>query len=347
MFRIALAAAALAGLSPAQADPSPPPRPRISIEVPLDDPGARELRLYPVRERLDAILDLHAGVDVRSADARREEERELLRRLRDAIRIFVQPAFEDGEEVQALGFEHLAVVGRPEQHAWTEAFLERQSTLAQRIATVQLELLKIAPAAFAKLEFGAEPLVLDPKGAAALRLALAADGSGVVDTLQAPRISTLALQSAQASALNNTSYVRDYEVIRLDDGSSIADPVIDVVRDGLVLDGWFVALDEGHLGLCWSVTAMDLQRPIPKFQTQLGAGNPVSIQLPDVAVARFDAEVVLAPGSLAVFPGPSLRDERLVLLLSVAEFGKAGERPRRSGPELLLKVGDETAARKR
>jgi hypothetical protein len=345
MFRIALAAAVLAGLSPAQEDPSPPRRPRISIEVPLDDPGARELRLYPVRDRLDAILDLHAGADVPSADDRREEERALLRRLRDAIRIFVQPAFADGEEVQALGFEHLAVVGRPEQHAWTEAFLERQSTLAQRIATIQLELLKIAPAGFAKLELGAEPRVLDPTAAAALRSALAlAEGA---DLLQAPQISTLALRSAQVSALNHTSYVRDFEVIRLDDGSVIGDPVIDVVRDGLILDGWFVALDEDRLGLCWSVTSMDLERPIPKFQTQLGVGNPVTIQLPDVAVARFNAEVVLAPGSLAVFPGPSLRDQRLVLLVSVAEFGEAGERPRRSGPELLLKVGGETEARKR
>src|SRR5690606_17726853 len=135
-----------------------------------------------------------------------------------------------------------------------------------------------------------------------------------VEMVQAPKLAVLALQQMTVAAIDQVAYVKDFELREID-GAQIADPQIGVVEDGLELAGNFVVIDDGVLGSSWHVRLSDLERPIPRFETSLGVGAPVSIQIPKVAVAEFDAKVRLAPGELAVLPGPMLRGKRIVLLM--------------------------------
>lgn len=314
------------------------PAPRRTLRVLIDEDSGRELNLYPIRAVVEAIAasdeDPTAVLDAAS-------RRALAHALRDAIGKFVQPPFDEGEEVQALGLEHLAVVGRPAQHAWVTRFLERQKASTDEIVMIEMHVLRAKPADFAALRIGDEPSVLGPDDAEGLlrRIAArtAAPDSGL-DVLEAPRLAALSMQRASMAALTQTSYVKDYTVHDID-GQKIVDPEIDVVQDGVELQGSHVVLDDGLLGLSWHIRISDLLRPIPKLEKDLGVGQPVTIQLPDVAVAEFDADVRLARGELGVFPGPELRGKRVIVVISARIVDDVIQAPKDSdhdGPALRL-----------
>lgn len=316
MLRTPLCALVLTALLPAQ-EPD-------ALRVDLQDSANRELKLYRVRAHVDAILDLRDGVGVLAPEDRRSRALEVAAHLRDAVRAFVEPPLEDGEQVEALGHEHLSVLGRPAQHAWVERFLKNLTGRKDAIATIDAVVLKATPEVFEDLEIGGETRVLDGEAAAAFRAALVEpDGAprDGLDQLNAPRLSLQSLQRAEMSALEQVAYLRDYDIEALPDGSLVADPKVDTVEAGMKMDGSFVAVDEKKVGVTWHVRIQDLKRPIPEFETTIpGTKAPLKIQLPQVQVVDFGADVALGVGALAVVPGPELRGDRVVLLLSVSRI---------------------------
>lgn len=304
------------------------PTPAVSLRIPLGGGSApRELQLYPMHEITERILGDRADVLAVGTAEWRAAARTLIADLRDGIRALIEPPLAEGEDVQALGNDHLAVVGRAEQHAWTQRFLDLQVRHADTIAVLEVEVLKVAPETFEALDLGTEPRVLTGDAAKAFRKNLFAPGGeprAGLERLSAPRLPVLATQRARIAAIEQVSYLKDYEIRTLDDGSMIADPEVGTVEPGLTLDGSFLMVDDSTLAIAWHVRLTDLQRPIPKFQTGLGGKQPVEIQIPNLATAEFDARVVLAPGSLSVFPGPEMRGNRIVLAMSVAELRRDG-----------------------
>lgn len=124
----------------------------------------------------------------------------------------------------------------------------------------------------------------------------AVEKSERIQEITAPRITVYNTQRANISMLNQVSYVQDYEV-EIAQASNIANPVIQTIQDGIVLDVRpVVSADRRFVQLELRPTVAVLQRPIPTFATSLSAGPvganaPVIIQLPELEVSRVRTTV--------------------------------------------------------
>ncbi|MDA1194365.1 MAG: hypothetical protein O2894_04205 [Planctomycetota bacterium] len=124
----------------------------------------------------------------------------------------------------------------------------------------------------------------------------AVEKSERIQEITAPRITVYNTQRANVSMLNQVSYVQDYEV-EIAQASNIANPVIQTIQDGIVLDVRpVVSADRRFVQLELRPTVAVLQRPIPTFSTSLAAGPisanaPVILQIPELQVSRVRTTV--------------------------------------------------------
>lgn len=125
--------------------------------------------------------------------------------------------------------------------------------------------------------------------------------------LQAPRLTVYAGQRANITIINQISFVQDFDVGR-DKGVEIADPIIGIIQEGLVVD--LVAKpteDGGRVALLFSIVQSELQRPIRVQKVRIGSGTPVQIQLPSLVSSQIAGSSVVPAGVesfLTQIPGP-------------------------------------------
>lgn len=121
--------------------------------------------------------------------------------------------------------------------------------------------------------------------------------------LTAPRITVHNTQRAHVSILNEVAYIRDFEVSTAT-GVAVADPVVDIIRDGIVLDVRpTISADRRYVTLELRPTLAVLLRPIPTFTTSLGVGTPVAIQTPQLSLQRIRTTVTVPDGGSFVIGG--------------------------------------------
>lgn len=111
-------------------------------------------------------------------------------------------------------------------------------------------------------------------------------------------------EQGYVSVVNQTSYVRDFEVeVAL--AAFIADPRTDVVQDGVVLQVRPTVLhDRKNVLLQLKPTVATLGLPIPTFSTSLaGTTTPVTLQLPVLEVSSFATSVVVPDGASLLIGG--------------------------------------------
>jgi hypothetical protein len=145
-----------------------------------------------------------------------------------------------------------------------------------------------------------------------------------VDRLDVPSVTVRPLAPAHVTTTNQTAYVRDFEV-EVREGAVIADPIVDVVQDGVSIQTSAVPLDGGRIGLSVEVEVADLQRPIPTFETTIGAGGaPVTIQLPQVLSRKVEAAVQLPARHTVVVVLPGMAGARYLVTFEVAEQAATG-----------------------
>ncbi|MFO0418334.1 MAG: hypothetical protein ACK53T_02895 [Planctomycetota bacterium] len=103
---------------------------------------------------------------------------------------------------------------------------------------------------------------------------------------------------------NQTTYVRDFDV-EVAQAAFIADPKVDVVQDGLVLDVQPTILnDRKYIILNLNPTVAELERPIRTFTTSLaGSTLPVTLQLPNLTVTNFATTVTVPDGGTVLMGG--------------------------------------------
>lgn len=106
------------------------------------------------------------------------------------------------------------------------------------------------------------------------------------------------------SIINQTAYVRDFEV-EVAQAAFIADPRIDIIQDGIVLDVKpTVSADRRRISLSMQPTVAELVRPIPTFSTSLaGTTQPVTLQLPQLIVRSFATTVEVPDGGSVLIGG--------------------------------------------
>jgi type II secretory pathway component GspD/PulD (secretin) len=125
-----------------------------------------------------------------------------------------------------------------------------------------------------------------------------------VELVTAPRVLVFNTARSNLTVLNQVAYVQDFDV-EIAQGASIADPVISVVQDGVILDVRpVVSSDRRFITLELRPTVAELQRPIGNFTTSLGtSGNTVTIQLPELEVSRVRTSVPMPDGGTILLGG--------------------------------------------
>jgi type II secretory pathway component GspD/PulD (secretin) len=108
---------------------------------------------------------------------------------------------------------------------------------------------------------------------------------------------------ANISVMNQVAYVRDFDV-EIAQAASIADPIVDVVMDGVVLDVRpVVSADRRFIVMELRPTVATLKRPIREVATTLASQNPVTIQLPELDIQRVRTTVPMPDGGTVMLGG--------------------------------------------
>ncbi len=124
------------------------------------------------------------------------------------------------------------------------------------------------------------------------------------EELTATTLSAQNTQRAYATMLNQITYVQDFDVeVAL--ASIIADPIVGVISDGIVLDVRPTILqNRKYILLELRPTVATLIRPLPEFTSSLaGLTTPVTLQLPELQVASANTTVVVPDGGAVVIGG--------------------------------------------
>jgi hypothetical protein len=134
----------------------------------------------------------------------------------------------------------------------------------------------------------------------------AAEKSETTDMLYGTGITVLEGQRANVQILTQVAYVQRFDVEEKG-GTTVADPVVATVVEGLTLELEVERECGGDYALGLHSTAASLQRPIPEEELVIRAGSPpVRVQRPVVAKTGFDARLAVEDGGTVGFslPGP-------------------------------------------
>lgn len=131
-----------------------------------------------------------------------------------------------------------------------------------------------------------------------------------IEIVSAPRVLVSNTGRANLSVLNQVTYVKDFDV-EIAQAASIADPIVDVIQDGVVLDVRpVVSADRRFITLELRPTIATLRRPIREAITTLGSQNAVTIQLPELDVQKVRTSIPMPDGSTVMLGGLKISEKR-------------------------------------
>lgn len=278
-------------------------------KLPLPDGSGRQLQLFDLHalraapETTPALLEPPSKLDPAATPKAAPDQ--LM--LADVFGRLVEPPLGAGDSCQLLGNRWLAVLGSPAQIASAERLFHLAMSQRDRTIEVEIQFLDVGDKDFVGkvrphlVEVAREHRVsfenvLDAGGAKELAAKLA---KIECNRLECPKLTVTPLQRANVSVMNQTAYVRDFNLERQGD-TLIADPIVDVVWDGNSTDVCATFLPDGMLGLTCDATFQEVQKPIQTFETTIGLKHPVTIQLPRVTGTRLRQTAVVGAGSLIV-----------------------------------------------
>jgi hypothetical protein len=239
--------------------------------------------------------------------------------LADFLRPFVEPPLGPGDDLKVLGGRWLTMLGDPTQVANFERLMAGVVTNRELLVTTSMRIVHMERQPF---ERRLQPMLTAKAGAEAtfecvLPAAKAAELVAAIegaDVLEAPRLTVSPLQRASMSVRQDISYVQDFTLARHAD-AVVADPVIGVVWDGLEIDLCAIVLADGLVALRCDVQSQQVQQPMPKFETDLGTGAPVTIQLPRTTGVRFRQTARVAAGELIVLAAQKVDGDYLLAIV--------------------------------
>ena len=305
--------------SPGETLVSPPQDPPQRVQAPTptgDLTGAvhdiADLTGAAQLAALEPTPELFEPERVQELLARLEAARELRQRVRSAadgllaaLRAYMEPPFVPAQhEVQLISDSMLLVHASPAQQAWVERFLEVQREDTAMI-DVQIRILHVPLGLLARMGVESSASILESEAQSddLLRTLLAHDG---VREVTAPRLLTYPRQRANLSVTNQVAYISEYELRVVEPGAvEIADPMIDVIREGVVFELAAVPLGDGRIGVDVDLTHSSLERPIRTVTRVIGAGrHEVTIGKPEVTEVGVHTRLIMRAGATAVFVTP-------------------------------------------
>lgn len=130
------------------------------------------------------------------------------------------------------------------------------------------------------------------------------------EIVTAPKVLVFNTARANLSVMNQVAYVQDFDV-EIAQAASIADPIIDVVQDGVVLDVRpVVSADRRFIMMELRPTVATLKRPIREVATTLGSQNSVTIQLPELDIQRVRTTVPMPDGGTVMLGGLKVSEKQ-------------------------------------
>ena len=131
-----------------------------------------------------------------------------------------------------------------------------------------------------------------------------------INTLIAPKVLVYNTQRAHLTVLNEIAYVKDFDV-EIAQAAVIADPIVDKVREGVVLDVRpIVSHDRRYVTLVLRPTVATLVRPIRTFTTSLAVGAAVTFQLPELRKETVNTTVMVPDGGTLLLAGMKFAEEQ-------------------------------------
>jgi tetratricopeptide (TPR) repeat protein len=130
------------------------------------------------------------------------------------------------------------------------------------------------------------------------------------ELVTAPRVLVFNTARSNIAVLNQVAYVQDFDV-EIAQGASIADPIIKVVQDGVVLDVRpVVSADRRFITMELRPTVATLRRPIQEISTTLGSQQSITIQLPELDIQRVRTTVPMPDGGTVMLGGLKVSEKQ-------------------------------------
>ncbi len=243
---------------------------------------------------------------------------ESVKEIEELATRFCQPPLDPKQErIQADDQGWLVCYLRPEQHEWLEQFLNLQrADERQWMADIETRWYTIPSAGVASLKLESSAVLLDDEQAiASMRKTLSRISA---EEVAAPRVTAFPGQRAEISVLNDLAYVKEYKLEIVEPGrKEIADPVVDVIQEGLVMDLRALQTGDELYGLRLSCASSEVERPIPtrRFKLTPASGTEVEIAMPQVRTAKVDATVLVADGGGVLLITSGLSADRNLAIL--------------------------------
>jgi type II secretory pathway component GspD/PulD (secretin) len=131
----------------------------------------------------------------------------------------------------------------------------------------------------------------------------AVEKSERTEIVSSPRILVSNTGRANLTFLNQVAYVKDFDV-EIAQAASIADPIVDVVEEGVILDVRpIVSADRRFITIELRPTIAQLTRPIAEVVTTLGSQNSVTIQLPELDLRKARTSIPMPDGATVLLGG--------------------------------------------
>lgn len=298
----------------------PTPESAAAQDVVADAKAPRTLAIYDLTD-----LKAPPGMEMRSEDEtpagtrfRESIEADRVALLEKSIRNYVRPKLARGlDELQVHHQTIFVVTATDEQHAWIRRFLELQRAADAPFLMLESQQLSGSAEQFEQLGFQGPTQVLACAADAQQALAKLTNPQHRLERVSAPRMLISQGTPCEISLMDEVSYVKSYEVVYVHPGPvAIADPVIDVIREGIRSKFSGVQIEPGLYALDVEVERTEIERPIPTKEVQVAveATTPVTISQPTVLTSKLSSTVLLRDGAGVWFRVPDGEQELLILV---------------------------------
>lgn len=251
------------------------------------------------------------------------ETRSAMQNIVETINALIQPPLTgERQKIEKIHDGALLLLGTPEQHQWVLDYLSSLRTF-EGFIDIKATVYTLPPGRVGELLKGRSGVVLDAAELVQIRTNMAG-----ADMLSSPRLIVNAGHRGTLSILDQTAYIKDYELTIVPGrDEEIADPVIDVIQTGLILDVRAAPVSATRMALHTEFTVTKAERPFPEAKLQLGARRmEVTVQLPEVHTMRAKGRFDLGAGSAVA----------LGALGEVAELRADGDDRKGDDRELLV-----------
>jgi type II secretory pathway component GspD/PulD (secretin) len=131
-----------------------------------------------------------------------------------------------------------------------------------------------------------------------------------IELVTAPHVLVANTARSNLTVTNQLAYVQDFN-IEIAQGASIADPIIQTIQDGVVLDVRpTVSADRRFVTVEMRPTVAELKRPMKEITTTLASASSVTIQLPELEISRLRTTVPIPDGGTILLGGWKVHEEQ-------------------------------------